>query len=99
MEEEKLVEQKPMSQEEFEGKIHEVLENNRKKVEDDFDKGILYLKYYVGVSKYKSIRRAIRRGHVSIWGELFPRRPYNNRKLNPQRKKLREIYEQVIKRI
>lgn len=99
MEEEKLVEQKPISQEEFEDKIHDIVENNRKKVEKDFQKGILYLRYYTGVSKYKSIRRAIRRGHVSIWGDLYPRRPYNNRKLNPQRKKLREIYEQVTKGI
>lgn len=97
--EEKLVEQNPMQLEEFENKISEVAEANRKKVYEDFNKGTLYLKSYIGVSKYKSIRRAIRRGHVSIWGDLYPRRPYNNRKSNPQRKKLREIYGQVTKGI
>lgn len=97
--EEKLVEQKPMQLEEFKNKIAEVAEANRKKVYEDFNKGTLYLRSYVGVSKYKSIRRAIRRGHVSIWGDLYPRRPYNNRKSNPQRKKLREIYGQVTKGI
>lgn len=97
--EEKLVEQNPMQLEEFKDKIAEVAEANRKKVYEDFNKGTLYLKSYIGVSKYKSIRRAIRRGHVSIWGDLYPRRPYNNRKSNPQRKKLREIYGQVTKGI
>lgn len=97
--EEKLVEQNPMQLEEFKNKIAEVAEANRKKVYEDFNKGTLYLKSYIGVSKYKSIRRAIRRGHVSIWGDLYPRRPYNNRKSNPQRKKLREIYGQVTKGI
>ncbi len=97
--EEKLVEQNPMQLEEFKDKIAEVAEANRKKVYEDFNKGTLYLRSYIGVSKYKSIRRAIRRGHVSIWGDLYPRRPYNNRKSNPQRKKLREIYGQVTKGI
>lgn len=97
--EEKLVEQEPMQLEEFKNKIAEVAEANRKKVYEDFNKGTLYLRSYVGVSKYKSIRRAIRRGHVSIWGDLYPRRPYNNRKSNPQRKKLREIYGQITKGI
>lgn len=97
--EEKLVEQAPMPQEEFEKKIQEVAENNRRKVEEDFIQGVLHLRFYNGVAKYKSIRRAIKRGHVSIWGDVYPRRPYNNRKSNPQRKKLREIYEQITKRI
>ena len=97
--EEKLVEQNPMQLEEFKNKIAEVAEANRKKVYEDFNKGTLYLRSYIGVSKYKSIRRAIRRGHVSIWGDLYPKRPYNNRKSNPQRKKLREIYGQVTKGI
>lgn len=99
MEEEKLVEQEPMSQEEFETKIKEVAEANKQQLIKEVNEGILHLRYYGGVSKFKSIRRAIKRGHVSIWGDLYPRRPYNNRKLNPQRKKLRQIYEQVTQRI
>ena len=97
--EEKLVEQNPMQLEEFKDKIAEVAEANRRKVYEDFNKGTLYLRSYIGVSKYKSIRRAIRRGHVSIWGDIYPKRPYNNRKSNPQRKQLREIYGQVTKGI
>lgn len=30
-------------------------------------------------SKFKSINRAIKRGHVSPNGELYPKRPFNNR--------------------
>jgi hypothetical protein len=99
MEEEKLVEGKPMSQEEFEDKLQDVIEANRRKVVEDFEKGVLFLRSYTAVSKFKSVRRAIKRGRVSMWGDIYPRRPYNNRKLNPQRKKLREIYGQITKRI
>jgi hypothetical protein len=98
MEEEKLVEQTPMSQEEFEDKLKSVAEANRRKMVEDFEKGTLFLRNYAAVSKYRSVRRAIKRGHVSMWGDIYPRRPYNNRKLNPQRKTLREIYGQITKR-
>lgn len=39
----------------------------------------LRLYYFAGVSKYKSIARAIRRNHATINGILIPRRPFNNR--------------------
>lgn len=35
---------------------------------------------FEGVKKFKSIKRAIRRGNASIYGEVFPKRPFNNRK-------------------
>lgn len=35
---------------------------------------------FEGVKKFKSIRRAIRRGNANIYGEIFPKRPFNNRK-------------------
>ena len=36
---------------------------------------------YSAVSKFKSVRRAIRRGHVDIMsGVIYPNRPFNNRK-------------------
>lgn len=38
------------------------------------------LAVYSAVGKYKSIRRAIRKGHVTSWGEEVPKRPFNNRK-------------------
>lgn len=36
---------------------------------------------YSAVSKFKSVRRAIRRGHMDlIFGLVYPNRPFNNRK-------------------
>jgi hypothetical protein len=81
--EEKKLEQAPISQEEFEKKIHEVAEANRRKIEEDFygkepGKEILHLRDYSGVRKFKSIRRAIRKGYVSPFGEVYPKRPFKN---------------------
>ena len=81
--EEKKLEQAPISQEEFEKKIHEVAEANRRKIEEDFygkepGKEILHLRDYSGVRKFKSIRRAIRKGYVSLFGEVYPKRPFKN---------------------
>lgn len=39
----------------------------------------LHLITYMAVSKYKSVRRAIRRGHVTTDGIIMPSRPFNNR--------------------
>lgn len=38
------------------------------------------LRLFEAVGKFKSVKRAIRRGDVSPIGEIFPRRPFNNRK-------------------
>lgn len=35
---------------------------------------------YDGVKKFKSVRRAQRRGHVGPYGNVLPKRPFNNRK-------------------
>lgn len=36
---------------------------------------------YSAVSKFKSVRRAIRRGHMNlVFGLVYPNRPFNNRK-------------------
>lgn len=40
---------------------------------------ILYLREFMGISKFKSIRRAIRRGDSTETGGIVPRRPFNNR--------------------
>lgn len=77
--EEKILSE-PMPQEEFEKKAHEMAEANKKKIVTDFEEGIIYLHSYIGVSLFKSVRRAIRRGHLSIFGDVFPHRPFNNRK-------------------
>lgn len=66
MEEQKKIERNLMSQEEFENYI---------------SKGIivLHLITYDGVHRFKSVRRAMRRGHVTAEGIVMPRRPFNNR--------------------
>lgn len=42
------------------------------------DLGLLQLIDYSGVKRFKSIRRAIRRGHVSVHGSIYPHRPFKN---------------------
>ena len=71
--EEQKIERSLMSQEEF---------------EDYISKGIivLHLITYDGVHRFKSIRRAMRRGHVTAEGIVMPRRPFNNRVNTSKRK-------------
>lgn len=94
MEEKETIERPLMSEEEFK----DYMKNNRVDIVGDFyERGILYLRTYEAVSKFKSVRRAIRRGHMSLDGIIFPKRPFNNAKqgknsLN-ERKKM--IYEQL----
>ena len=73
MEEQKKIERDLMSQEEF---------------EDYISKGIivLHLITYDGVHRFKSVRRAMRRGHVTAEGIVMPRRPFNNRANTSKRK-------------
>jgi hypothetical protein len=67
-----------VSQEVFEKKIKDVTEHNKNTLIEDFEKGVLHLRDYSGVRKFKSIRRAIRRGHISVFGEIYPKRPFKN---------------------
>ena len=86
----------PISQKDFEKQIHEAAVANYQKVIDDFEHGILHLRDYSGVKKFKSIRKAIRRGHISIFGEVYPKRPFKNitsKKGNVTYRKKR-LYEQ-----
>lgn len=46
----------------------------------------LHLITYKAVNKFKSIRRAIRKGNVTRWGEITPKRPFNNSKRTRGRK-------------
>lgn len=58
---------------------------------------------YNAVSKFKSVRRAIRRGHVDLFtGAVYPSRPFNNRKPTRGRKMnnlKKQIYEQLKARV
>ena len=94
MEEQKLVERPLIS----EGEFKDYMEKNRVDIVGDFyERGILHLRTYEAVSRFKSVRRAIRRGHISLDGVIYPKRPFNNAKhkkgsLNDEKKR---IYEQL----
>lgn len=70
MEEQKKIERSLMSQEEFKKYLAE-------------NSG---LKTFEAVSKFKSVNRAIRRGHVAPNGLIIPKRPFNNRANTSKRK-------------
>lgn len=91
----------PMTMEEITYELTKKKQEHINKVIKDFnDNGILHIFSYKGVSKFKSVRRAIRRGKVDLFtGVVYPRRPFNNRKptngrrFNESRK---EIYGRII---
>lgn len=94
MEEQKLIERPLMNENEFK----DYMEKNRVDVVGDFyNENILHLNTYEGVSKYKSIRRAIKRGHVSIDGFIYPKRPFNNARhsINSLNDRKKRIYGQL----
>lgn len=101
MEGQKTVERPLMSEEEFKN----YLKKNRVDIVGDFyEKGILHLRTYEAVSKFKSVRRAIKRGNVSLDGFIFPKRPFNNKANTCKRKghhsrvineRKKVIYEQL----
>lgn len=94
MEEQKVVERPLMSEEEFK----DYMEKNRVDIVGDFyERGILHLRTFEAVKRFRSVRRAIRKGYVSLDGFIYPKRPFNNAKhgknsLNDRKKK---IYEQL----
>lgn len=94
MEEQKVIERPLMGEKEFK----EYMKKNRVDIVGDFyEKNILHLRTYEAVKRFKSVRRAIRKGLVSLDGYIYPKRPFNNAKhhknsLNNRKKK---IYEQL----
>jgi hypothetical protein len=95
MEEKSLT--KPISQEQFK----EVAANLAQQRHDERmkafrEEGFLSLRNFIAVQRYRSVRRAIRRGHVSIYGDMYPNRPFNNRRRGPGTitYERRKIYEQ-----
>ena len=54
----------------------------------------LHLLTYEAVSKFKSVRRAIRRNHVTPYGVIYPKRPFSNTNTKENRIK-KQIYEQL----
>lgn len=50
---------------------------------------------YSAVSKFKSVRRAIRRGHVDLFtGIIYPKRPFSNKKRTKGRR-INELKKQI----
>ena len=72
--EENKIQRELMSEEEFEEHIHNRIMP-------------LHLVTYEAVRKYKSVRRAIRRGNVTSEGIIMPSRPFNNKKNSCKRGK------------
>ena len=77
---------------EFKDSIEKYKKREQEKIDEFMKNGTLCLTDFSGVKKFKSIRRAIRRGHVSIYGQIYPKRPVKN--TNNHRKK-RIIYGQL----
>lgn len=77
-----------MNLEDLEGTLKEKMQKHKNLLREEFyDKGIIQLSTAQGVGKYKSVRRAIKRGCVDLYtGTVYPNRPFNNRKNTPGRK-------------
>ncbi len=56
------------------------------------------LKIFEAVSKYKSVARAMRRGDVTKYGTLVPKRPFNNRANTSKRKEVCSRYTNELKK-
>ena len=99
MEENKIVEATPVEEEIFESQIENISKNNTQQMyKNFFENGTIYLRSFNGVAVFKSIRRAIRRGHCSMYGDIYPRRPFNNRKRNKKGDityQRRQVYKQL----
>lgn len=62
------------------------------------------LKTFEASSRFKSIKRALKRGHIIVTGVINPKRPFNNRANTSKRKGVhsrstnelkKQIYEQL----
>jgi hypothetical protein len=59
----------------------------------------LNLSTYVAVGRFKSVRRAIRRGQVTPQGIIMPSRPFNNKKNSCKRGKHSRPMNEEKKRV
>jgi valyl-tRNA synthetase len=97
MEEQKVDTTKTISKEEFLKELEEGRAKVREKIVEDFmrDGTLPRWSNYYAVSKFKSVRRAIRKGYVDLFtGQVYPKRPFSNRK--PTRgRKMNELKKQI----
>ena len=55
---------------------------------------------YSGINKFRSIKRAIRRGLISPFGDIYPKRPFNNRaNMSNRKSKHSRVYNELKKSI
>lgn len=59
----------------------------------------LYLKNFIAIGKHRSIRRAIKRGHITYEGIIMPSRPFNNKKDSYKRGKHSRALNEEKKKI
>lgn len=92
MEELKKLERPLMNEKEFKSYVKDI---KRDTLKDFTEHNILHLKTFEAVGKFKSVRRAIRKGYVSLDGVIYPKRPFNNAKHHPNslNNKKKKIYE------
>ena len=96
MEEKQLT--KPISEEKFREVASNLAQQRHEERLKAFrETGFLSFRTYYAVGRFRHVRRAIRRGHVSIYGDIYPTRPFNNRKRGPGTPtyERRKIYEQL----
>lgn len=60
----------PISEEEFESQIRNTLN----------------LQYFECVKRFKSVNRAFKKGYITSYGYILPKRPFNNKKHTKGRK-------------
>jgi len=90
--EENKIERPLMSEEEFKNN----LEEKKREFQEAVARGVLFLRNYSCVNKFKSVRRAIKRGNMSVFGDIYPKRPFNNRGTKESQLK-QKIYDRLKK--
>lgn len=59
----------------------------------------IHLVKFDAVKRFKSVKRAIRRGKVNNYGIIIPNRPFNNRKNTSKRKNTYSRPSALVKRV
>lgn len=82
MEEKNVKEVAPISEEEFQ----------------DLLRNTLNFQYFECVKRFRSVKRAFKKGYITNFGYILPKRPFNNRKHSKGRKaniKKKRIWERI----
>lgn len=82
MEEKNVKEVAPISEEKFQ----------------DLLRNTLNLQYFECVKRFKSVKRAFKKGYITSFGYILPKRPFNNKKYTKGRKaniEKKRIWERI----